>query len=322
MSKVKQFAITRLTINTDEGRHPTLVSTPNLNSESAANSSLIIINQIDDLVTCEEPLEIWLKHPLHNAGNPKLMLTTLRSPGDDLDLVKGWLNASGLIEHYSEIYNVSHMGSQRIKGVQSNQVLITLHPQSNFDFASSHRHAMRHIDYVNSGCSVCGQQSIDVLLDKLPQLDADTHLVRPQMSVASIFSLADELKQAQSEFALTGGSHGAGLFSLPIKTDEVPRLIDVREDIGRHNALDKIIGAHLAELGDASNEQLEYGIVLSSRISFDLVQKAAMANIRFILAMGAPSSLAIELAQECDICLVGFIQQQRINIYTCAQRVS
>ncbi|WP_158769269.1 formate dehydrogenase accessory sulfurtransferase FdhD [Paraglaciecola sp. L1A13] len=278
---------------------------------------------LDDNIASEEPLEIWIKHPLKNNAKANLLLTTMRSPGDDIALVRGWLHTSGLIENSADVQRVTHTGSQRIKGKGGNQVLVSLHPQANFDFSAAENDAASHIEYVNSGCGVCGQRSIDVLLDKRPR---KAQISEPALSVQSILSLANALRQGQTAFSLTGGSHGAGLFSLeslPIVTEITETnewLLDVREDIGRHNALDKLIGAQLPVLLDAKEHN--YGVILSSRISFDLVQKAAMSNLHFILAMGAPSSLAIELAQECDICLVGFIQQKRINIYTCAHRVS
>ncbi|ABG41355.1 formate dehydrogenase, subunit FdhD [Paraglaciecola sp. T6c] len=284
---------------------------------------------IDDIIASEEPLEIWLKHPLKQGGNASLLLTTMRSPGDDTALVRGWLHTSGLLANSADIQSVTHTGSERIKGNEANQILVTLHPQSDFDVTSAQSQGGSHIEYVNSGCGVCGQRSIDVLLDKIPHRDTPNNASLFSLLTKEVLSLADALRQQQTAFAATGGSHGAGLFVLPEHANlNAPqtganRLIDVREDIGRHNALDKLIGANLPMLlvGNSPEKPKEYGVVISSRISFDLVQKAAMANIGMILAMGAPSTLAIELANECDICLVGFISQKRINVYTCDHRI-
>ncbi|MEH6709874.1 MAG: formate dehydrogenase accessory sulfurtransferase FdhD [Paraglaciecola polaris] len=294
---------------------------------STQNGDTGQIIKLDDQVVSEEPLEIWLKHPLRNAAKASLLLTTMRSPGDDIALVRGWLHTSGLIENGADIHSITHTGSQRLKSNDGNQVLISLHPQAHFDFDSPKNSASRHIDYVNSGCGVCGQRSIDVLLDKLPRA---AYVSGNTLSVPSILALSEALRQKQTAFLTTGGSHGAGLFSLEASPEALPKattgselashLLDVREDIGRHNAFDKLIGAHLPAL--LADSKREYGVVLSSRISFDLVQKAAMANVRFVLAMGAPSSLAIELAQEYDICLVGFIHHKRVNVYTCAKRIT
>ena len=309
MNNVNSFPITRLT-------------SPSSKAWSQEPGQ-IEQHMLDDNIASEEPLEIWIKHPLKNNAKANLLLTTMRSPGDDIALVTGWLHTSGLIENSADVQSVTHTGSQRIKGTGGNQVLVSLHPQADFDFSASKNHAVSHIEYVNSGCGVCGQRSIDLLLDKRPpKAQTNCHT----LSAHSILSLASALRQRQTAFSLTGGSHGAGLFSLeslPVAGGGIAEndwLLDVREDIGRHNALDKLIGAQLPVLFGA--EEHHYGVILSSRISFDLVQKAAMSNLHFILAMGAPSSLAIELAKEYDICLVGFIQQKRVNIYTCTQRIS
>ncbi|WP_368361789.1 formate dehydrogenase accessory sulfurtransferase FdhD [Paraglaciecola mesophila] len=279
---------------------------------------------MDDHIVSEEPLEIWLKHPLKHAGKAGLLLTTMRSPGDDIALVYGWLHTSGLLDVRSDVQSVTHTGSARIKGHDANQVLITLHPQSRFDIDSAKSQGASHLEYVNSGCGVCGQRSIDVLLERIPASEPPS---KGKLNAHDVLSLASTLRSQQGVFALTGGCHGAGLFTLGKDHTPPSELIDVREDIGRHNALDKLIGANLSSLKPNKMSQKtaekapEYGVVISSRISFDIVQKAAMANIGIILAMGAPSSLAIELAKECDICLVGFISQKRINVYTCEQRV-
>ncbi|MDO6558121.1 formate dehydrogenase accessory sulfurtransferase FdhD [Paraglaciecola chathamensis] len=287
---------------------------------------------IDDQVASEEPLEIWLKHPLKQAGKASLLLTTMRSPGDDIALVKGWLHTSGLLDNDADVQRITHTGSGRVKGSMANQVLVTLHPQSHFDIHSLQSQGGSHIEYVNSGCGVCGQRSIDVLLDKIPAQETQS---RTKLNAREVFSLAANLRSQQGVFVLTGGCHGAGLFILGKAHTHQSELVDVREDIGRHNALDKLIGANLSLLmpektpkqgaeitaEKPAEKAPEYGVVISSRISFDIVQKAAMANIGMILAMGAPSSLAIELAQECDICIAGFIGQKRINVYTCDHRI-
>tara|TARA_R110002012_G_scaffold137213_2_gene292008 strand:+ start:350 stop:1360 length:1011 start_codon:yes stop_codon:yes gene_type:complete len=335
VSRVKTFPITRLVSTNPAGeqgnslglkdsleRANSLELTESPEREQSSVGRFVI----DDTIASEEPLEIWLKHPLKQRGNASLLLTTMRSPGDDIALVIGWLHTSGLLANSADIQSVTHTGSERIKGNEANQILVTLHPQSDFDITSAQSQSGRHIEYVNSGCGVCGQRSIDVLLDKIPQRDTPNNA---SLFSNEVLSLADALRQQQTAFAATGGSHGAGLFvltehaNLNAPQTGANKLIDVHEDIGRHNALDKLIGANLPMLlvGNAPKKPKEYGVVISSRISFDLVQKAAMANIGMILAMGAPSSLAIELAKECDICLVGFISQKRINVYTCDHRI-
>ncbi|MBU3016901.1 formate dehydrogenase accessory sulfurtransferase FdhD [Paraglaciecola agarilytica] len=335
MSRVKTFPITRLVstnLTGEQGNSLELANSheransPELTEKPEREQSSVGRLAIDDTIASEEPLEIWLKHPLKQGGNASLLLTTMRSPGDDVALVTGWLHSSGLLANSADIQSVTHTGSERIKGNEANQILVTLHPQSDFDITSGQSQSGSHIEYVNSGCGVCGQRSIEVLLDKIPQRDMPNNA---SLLSNEVLSLANALRQQQTAFAATGGSHGAGLFVLPESADlnalqtGANRLIDVREDIGRHNALDKLIGANLPLLlvENTPEKPKEYGVVISSRISFDIVQKAAMANIGMILAMGAPSSLAIELAQECDICIAGFIGQNRINVYTCDHRI-
>lgn len=264
-----------------------------------------------DTIASEEPLEVWLKLQLPGDCRPTKLITTMRSPGDDLNLVRGWLHTSAVVENNADIQSLTHTGTGRVQRGQSNQVLVTMRPNITLDTSQHQR-----LEYVHSGCGVCGQQSIETLLTKLPASIAGSDLPLP---VAWVYPLAQTLKSQQAVFAQTGGNHGAGLFELTALMADNLTLFDVREDIGRHNALDKLIGAHLSDLLATTGRQ--YGVVLSGRISFDLVQKAAMANISFVLAMGAPSSLAIELARECDICLVGFIKAGSMNIYSFPERI-
>lgn len=269
------------------------------------------VNPCTDTIASEEPLEVWLKLQLPGHTRPTKLITTMRSPGDDLNLVRGWLHTSGLVEDKADIQSLTHTGTGRLQHGQSNQVLVTMGPNITLDTRGQQR-----VEYAHSGCGVCGQQSIETLLTKLPESTAGGGLPLP---LAWVYPLAQTLKSQQPVFAQTGGNHGAGLFELTALLADNLTLTDVREDVGRHNALDKLIGAHLPDLLETAGHQ--YGVVLSGRISFDLVQKAAMANITFVLAMGAPSSLAIELARECDICLVGFIKAGSMNIYSCPERI-
>jgi FdhD protein len=159
---------------------------------------------------------------------------------------------------------------------------------------------------VHSACGVCGQQSIENLLEKLTQRRCQ-HPSSHKINSTALIGLTQALRQQQTIFEHTGGIHGAALF------DENAQVLDVREDVGRHNALDKLIGANIDTLSTIQNKV--FGIVLSGRVSFELVQKAAMANIRYIVAMGAPTSLAIDLAKDCDICLLGFVKSSGFNCY-------
>lgn len=251
--------------------------------------------ELQDNVAVEEPLEIWLKMVQSaESTQTKRLVTTMRTPGDDISLVKGWLNATGLLQS-DQIHSIEHTGTQLLKGYQSNQVLVTLMPGQSIDSEK-----VQHIEYVSSSCGVCGQQSIEHLLDSLPPAHSEYRLSLP---VSQLYTLVGQLREQQGLFSKTGGNHAVGLF------DETALVLDVCEDVGRHNAMDKLIGANLKRLPG------KFGVVLSGRVSFEMVHKAAMAGISMIVAVGAPTSLAIELCKECDICLIGFVKKDSLNIY-------
>jgi FdhD protein len=261
----------------------------------------------NDLVVTEEPLEIWMSS--YPNASAELLFTTMRTPGDDLNLVCGWLYSSGAISDFTKIKSITHRGTGRLKSETTNRVQVNLAAGVSIDLATYQR-----VEIMNSACGVCGQQSIENILDRLPLLSTLNSKVA-LLPIAAIRSLIEQLRDKQSIFGQTGGSHGAALF------DQHLQILDVREDVGRHNAVDKLIGANikmLAEDNPLPNPFL--GVVLSSRASFELVQKAAMVNVRFIIAIGAPTSLAIDLAKECDICLLGFIKTSadslEFNVYS------
>jgi FdhD protein len=252
--------------------------------------------QCEDLVVTEEPLEIWLSADPKTP--PKLLFTTMRTPGDDLNLVRGWLYSSGVVQDITKIISITHTGKGRLKFEPTNRVQVNLALGVNIDVA-----AYQRVDVMNSACGVCGQQSIDDLLEKLPQTLTIDVAAASLLPVTAISFLTQQLRDKQLVFGETGGSHGVALF------DQRIQVLDVREDVGRHNAFDKLIGANMQKwLVDSRQKDSILGVVLSSRASFELIQKAAMVNIRYIIATGAPSSLAIDLAKDCDICLIGFVK--------------
>jgi FdhD protein len=252
--------------------------------------------QCEDLVVTEEPLEIWLSADPKTP--PKLLFTTMRTPGDDLNLVRGWLYSSGVVQDITKIISITHTGKGRLKFEPTNRVQVNLALGVNIDVA-----AYQRVDVMNSACGVCGQQSIDDLLEKLPQTLTIDVAAASLLPVTAISFLTQQLRDKQLVFGETGGSHGVALF------DQRIQVLDVREDVGRHNAFDKLIGANMQKwLVDSRQKESILGVVLSSRASFELIQKAAMVNIRYIIATGAPSSLAIDLAKDCDICLIGFVK--------------
>lgn len=270
---------------------------------------------VTDHLISEEPLEIWLKILPKSPGlsaitHTQPLLTLMRTPGDDINLVKGWLYTSGVISSFAQIHGIHHTGQGRLKQGASNQILVTLVAGSQVALAQQQRQ-----EYVNSACGVCGQQSIEQLLTRLEAVRANVSTQVLPLSLAMIPVIASKLSVQQPIFQQTGGSHGVALF------DSELNIIDVREDVGRHNALDKVIGANATALSDnlKVNGSLPMGLVLSGRVGFEMIQKAAMANIRYVLAFGAPSSLAVQLATELDIVLVGFIKKHNFNVYCHAQ---
>ena len=248
-----------------------------------------------DELSVEEPLEIRLA--AHAAGAaPTSVAVTMRTPGDDVHLAAGFLVTEGIIAGSEDIEGVKRTGP--------NAVEARLRPGVTPDGARLDRHS-----FVSSSCGACGKRSIAAVRV------ASRHPIipgAPRLSPDVIHGLPRALRAGQSGFARTGGIHASGLF------DADGRLLEIREDVGRHNALDKLIGSELL----AGRIPLADRIVLvSGRVSFELVQKAAIAGVPVLGAVGAPSSLAVELARECGMTLLGFVRDGRFNVYSDFDRV-
>ncbi|WP_289028029.1 formate dehydrogenase accessory sulfurtransferase FdhD [uncultured Paraglaciecola sp.] len=259
-----------------------------------------------DYIVVEEPLEVWFCYHINHAPPAELLYTTMRTPGDDINLVLGWLFCSGIIQNLSDVYSINHTGTGRLKRHTTNRIMVTFSKRVDVS-------QFKRADVANSACGVCGEQSIEKLLEKLPK-KANSATKQNSITVQSVSKLVSGLGERQSIFEQTGGNHGVALF------DYQAHILDVREDVGRHNALDKLIGANLSMI-TKSNHNLA-GVVLSGRVGFEMVQKAAMAGLHYIIALGAPSSLAIDLAEDCDICLFGFMKPEHCNLYTGAHLLS
>jgi FdhD protein len=255
------------------------------------------ISIADDVLAIEEPLEIQLAYgPQHLVRNVSI---TMRTPGNDEELAAGFLFTEGIIQQRQGIQHISPV----LPGM--NSIRITLHP----DIQPQLQQADRNF-YTTSSCGVCGKASIDAIKTVSPfrNNSGDGLLIAEGM----LHGLQASLLQQQAVFDSTGGLHASGLFT----SDGV--LCMLREDVGRHNALDKVIGAALLQdLLPLDNKVL----LLSGRASFELIQKAAMAGIKVVAAVGAPSSLAVELAQENNMTLVGFLRNHRFNIYCGSERI-
>jgi FdhD protein len=243
----------------------------------------------DDVLAIEEPLEIRAAWEVDGEVREKNISVTMRTPGDDIDLATGFLFTEGLIRSAADIDSVRHWGSPNV-------VRVALREGVRIDAAKLDRHF-----YTTSSCGVCGKTSIEALrvisapLPATPAIDRDV-----------IRRLPAALEREQTAFRATGGLHGAAV------CDRNGSLLRVREDIGRHNAVDKVIGSMFRE----GKTPLTDGILMvSSRASFELVQKAIMAGIPVLASVGAPSSLAVDLARELHLTLLGFVRDGRFNIY-------
>jgi FdhD protein len=222
---------------------------------------------------------------------------TMRTPGNDEELASGFLFTEGIISGYSDI--------EKIVIDKHNTVTVRLRDQVTARIESMDRHS-----YVASSCGVCGKRSIAAVMERA-QYSIDGGGM-PAVSSELINSLPVVLRKAQHDFDSTGGIHASALF------DTKGSLLELREDVGRHNALDKLIGAQLSKNKVPLREQI---LLLSGRASFELIQKSAHAGIPLVAAIGAPSSLAVGLAEKSGITLIGFVRQARFNVYTGAHRV-
>jgi len=248
------------------------------------------INKIEDLVSIEEPLEISIKFKNQGTWTQNIISITMRTPGNDEDLVRGFLFNEKIIEKNEFIEKIESVGEIVGEYNLKNKIIITLNNSENVDIGKIKRNFL-----TNSSCGVCGKTSLDSLeiikkdkvLKSFPKITKETIIKSPLI-----------LRDNQSEFSKTGGIHASGLF-----TDK-GKIVSIKEDVGRHNALDKLIGYSLNKgILDPSSQF----IACSGRLNFELVQKVLMTNIGILIVVGAPTSLAIDLANKLDITLIGFV---------------
>ncbi len=239
-----------------------------------------------DTIAIEEPLEIQIKR---EGKKPKAISVTMRTPGDDQELAFGFLFTEGVLKSYTDVNAVSYDGDNIIK----------IHVAADFDLPTN---SLERNFYTTSSCGVCGKASIDAIYTK----SVFNVIAGTKITKKVLFSLKDKLVREQSLFTKTGGIHAAALFSMD------GNLESVFEDVGRHNALDKLVGnAFKTSKLPFCNKIL----LLSGRASFELIQKATMAGISNIVAVGAPSSLAVKLAKQNGQTLIGFLKESSFNIY-------
>jgi len=256
----------------------------------------------EDVVAVEEPLEIRVDVPA-GGGRAELPISvTMRTPGDDFPLAAGFLLGEGIVSTRDEIIDLRYC--RKVTPQEFNVVTVTL--RRAVDPALLTRNF-----YTTSSCGVCGKASIEAVEAQVAQC-APLPAGGPTLTAEALLALPNRLREAQAVFERTGGLHAAGLF------DGEGEVVDVREDVGRHNAVDKVVGAALMDGGVPLHEHL---LVVSGRLSFDIVQKAITAGIPVIVAVGAPSSLAVDLASQFGVTLVGFARGGAFNVYAGADRV-
>jgi FdhD protein len=271
------------------------------------------VENVHDALAVEEPLEIRVGFFENGKQTHKPISITMRTPGDDAELAAGFLFTEGIICSTGQIGQIRHCGLkigkgsgtiERAESLNSNTIRVDLNDGIEVDVERLKRHF-----YTSSSCGVCGKSSIEALHTGAKKIPDDNY---PKIESTVIHRLPDVLRGSQDVFRQTGGLHASALFN----TDG--ELEVVREDVGRHNALDKVIGTKFL----ASEMPLSDKILLvSGRASFELVQKALMAGIPILAAVGAPSSLAVELAAEFGMTLLGFVRDGRFNIYCGAERI-
>lgn len=259
----------------------------------------------DDLVVAEEPLEIRLGYGPAGARLQKSISITMRTAGHDFELSLGFLFGEGIISRYEDVHQIAYCTNVAHPEEVGNVVKIELAESIRPEIAKLDRHF-----YTTSSCGVCGKASIEALENQACTV-FPTDI--PPWSAAAIHTLPDQARAAQTTFRHTGGIHAATLF------DRAGCVLLSREDVGRHNAVDKVVGAMLMS---GKLPGTDYLLLVSGRAGFELVQKTVVAGIPVMAAVGAPSGLAVDLAREYDLSLLGFVRNGRFNIYSGAERIA
>lgn len=262
------------------------------------------IEYTEDLLAAEEPLEIRLGFGSAQNRLQQKISVTMRTPGNDFELALGFLFTEGIIQDLQQISSIQYCTELNSLENQYNIVRVELKEGIEMNLSSLQRNF-----YTTSSCGVCGKASIDAVFQHCDRLAKDNISIQ----IETLLGLNQSLRQAQTIFTYTGGIHASAFFSLE------GNLQITREDVGRHNALDKLIGASLSQ----NSYSLNNGILfLSGRASFELIQKAVMAQIPVVVAVGAPSSLAVEFAKTSGITLIGFLKENKFNVYCGEQRIN
>jgi len=260
--------------------------------------------EIKDFISVEEPLEMNLKYKIDGKWITDQLSITMRTPGNDEDLISGFLFNEKIIENFSDIENIEKLGEKVGDFNIYNKIVATINNSKNIDIGKIKKNFI-----TNSSCGVCGKTSLEAVeVIKKDKLDISFPKIKKEIILKSPELLTNE----QSEFSKTGGIHASSLIN------EKGEIIATREDVGRHNALDKLIGhAHKKKLIDNHSQF----IACSGRLNFELIQKGLMSNIGLMAGVGAPTSLAIDLAKRFNMTLLGFVKKNSFNIYTNKNRI-
>ena len=262
------------------------------------------IEELKDFVSVEEPLEMRLKYKKNNKWEIQNISITMRTPGNDEDLLRGFLYNERIIENMNQIDSIEQQGDVSGDYNLQNIIEATINKTDNLEISRLKKNFI-----TNSSCGVCGKTSLDAIeVIKTNKID----LSYPKIKEKIILNSPKLLMNEQSEFAKTGGIHASALI------DENGKVVAIREDVGRHNALDKLIGYIITK--NLLKPQKQF-IACSGRLNFELIQKGLMANIGVMAGVGAPTSLAIDLAKRFDMTLLGFVKESSFNIYNNKNRI-
>lgn len=270
--------------------------------EVVLRDGIVSRRRVRDVLATEEPLEIRVAR----AGEaPRRVSVTMRTPGSDFELAAGFLFTEGVVRDAGEVAAIRYCVDESLDGAQRyNVVSVHLAPGATFD-----PELLRRNFYTTSSCGVCGKASIEAVHGAGCPAAGPGPCVAPE----TLLALPARLRAAQAVFERTGGLHAAAVFTAE------GELLRVREDVGRHNAVDKLVGAGLLAGELPLSDRV---LLVSGRLSFELVQKAARAGVAVLAGVSAPSSLAVELAEEARMTLVGFLREGRFNVYAGGERIA